>query len=287
MKRTLAALLLLSFPLTALPLGAQLSNPAQLADSGEAEFSRPFQEATELIRRGEWSKAEALLLGLLDTETQLGLVRHNLGISCQRQGRHSQAIEHFQKALEVDATLHNARALMGGSLIALGRIDAGLEELERAASDLPRNIEIRLQLAVVYATLGRRIDEALVWHELAGIQPENPEFAYQLGQTYRGLAEWSTARLMQAGQRSPRFLQSLGQTHLMQGNLEGAAQAFRAAIELDETLLDLHLALAGVLFRQGKLSEALEAVEAELRLMPANLGAQQLKTEIEKQLAGN
>lgn len=144
---------------------------------------------------------------------------------------------------------------------------------------------VRQEEARILLEEGRLMEAALRYEALLADHPEDPELAYRLGEVYLMLTAWSYGLLSEEGGDSARLYQALAQMESMTGNWEAAESLYRRAIGREPEMLDLHLALATVLLRQGRLREALAAVEKELEKMPHNAGARQMKSKIEAEPA--
>ena len=255
--------------------------PADPPTPGEEAFA----EAARLIREGELAEAEAALRGLLEAYGSTPFLHHNLGVVHQRRNRQQEAIGEFERSLELEPDQPLTRALLGSSYLSLGRVEDAARELERAETSLPDDPGVIELLSRALARQGRFLEATTKYSRLARLRPDDPEVAFRLGQLYQSVTEWSFQRLAEAAPESARVYQAAAQNSLMRGDLDRAAQSYRLAIETAPGMPDLRLSLAGVYLRQGKYREALDAVNEELRLVPANAGARQLKGQLEARLA--
>jgi Flp pilus assembly protein TadD len=261
-----------------------LAVSSAVAQPDQAGFEAVIAEGVGLLKSQRYAEAEAVLNRLQEQGHNSALLSVTLGLAYQGQGRHEEAIVQFRRSLELDPAQPRTHAALGTSLLLAGRPEEAIRELETAAgimADDPTLLEV---LARAYLDGGRLLEAAISYQKLAAIRPDDPEIAYHLGQIYLELTEWSFDRLIEAGQESARVHQAAGQASLMRGDFESAEKAFQRAIKLAPELPDLHLALASAYLRQGKLSEALAEVNAELKIIPANVGAQQMKARLEQEL---
>ena len=63
--------------------------------------------------------------------------------------------EEYQRALEIDPNIYEARIALGRTLVARGRAAEAVEHLRRAAELAPANPEPHYQLSLAYRRLGR------------------------------------------------------------------------------------------------------------------------------------
>jgi len=262
-----------------------LAHPGSLlaAQGDPAEFQAVMVETADLLQAQRFQDAAAILKRLQAEGHESALLCSTLGMAYQGLGRSSEAIVQFRQSLKLDPDQPKTRVLLGTNLLLTGEHQDAIRELEAASKSLSGDATVMEVLARAYLQAGRLLDAAITYQKLAGIRPEDPEIAYHLGQIYLELTDWSSERLVEQGRDSPRVHQAAGQNSLMKGDLESAERAFKQAIKLAPNLPDLHLSLASVYMRQGKLVEALEAVEAELKIVPVNIGAQQLRTRLQQE----
>ena len=111
--------------------------------------------------------------------------RLNLAVYLQREGRHSEAIEHYQRALSMDAAFTPARVNLATLASEQGRMDLatnvlaeGVDRTEIPAADRGHMAYL---LALIFVERGD-LSEALFRFEQAGLlAPENPRVAYNHG----------------------------------------------------------------------------------------------------------
>ena len=122
--------------------GAGVASPADTA-TPQATFER----GVESLKAGRLEEAEAAFRRLLQQGTREPYVHNNLGIVYQQQGRHREAVAECREAIRLDAAYPAPRVVMGGSLLALGRVAEAVTTLEAAVKLLPKERLAREQLA--------------------------------------------------------------------------------------------------------------------------------------------
>ena len=208
-------------------------------------------------------------------------VHNNLAIVYQQQGKHAEAVAESREAIRLDPAYAPPRIVLGGSLLALGRVPEATTELERAVKLLPKERLAREQLARAYArgaNPGAAIEQYRALRELA---PEDPEYAYQLGRAYLRLSEWAMQRLRAIDPGSARIYQALGHNYRVQGRADLALRAFERAAQADPKLPEIHLVLAQIHLEQKNYDEARKEIDRELALVPESAGARALKQRLE------
>src|SRR5439155_750095 len=167
--------------------------------------------------------------GVLQQGGNRAYVHNNLAIVYQQQGKHAEAVAESREAIRLDPAYAPPRIVLGGSLLALGRVPEATTELERAVKLLPKERLAREQLARAYArgaNPGAAIEQYRALRELA---PEDPEYAYQLGRAYLRLSEWAMQRLRAIDPGSARIYQALGHNYRVQGRADLAVGAYEQA----------------------------------------------------------
>ena len=152
-------------------------------DSREAE--REFKRALELdgnslnglhwyshllLKEKRWDESLALSKRLLELDP-LGFWNVHLGEHYLEAGDRVRALEQFRRAVELDRNSGPARSGLGRLLLADGRINEAISELEAAHRLDPEDGSFRRALAEAYEKAGRPADAARLRAEAAGPKP--------------------------------------------------------------------------------------------------------------------
>lgn len=196
----------------------------------------------------------------------------------RQAGNPARAVEVSRQALQIDASLPQARYYLGMALLDLRQRDEGLRELEQVVRSGVRDPGVFLTLGSAYLEAGR-VDAAVAALEgAAKLDPETPDIRVELARAYRikGSFDLAEQQLTVARASLPKqptlALQrlettmnvELGVVRLQQGQLAPAATALEQALTIDPDSGPAHRYMAEVLMRQGQYKRALEhAVRAE------------------------
>ncbi|MFH1073462.1 MAG: tetratricopeptide repeat protein, partial [Candidatus Firestonebacteria bacterium] len=144
-------------------------------------------------------------------------VWNNLGFLYTKSGRDQDALNAYNKALEIDPDFELAKKNIKITLLRLGRTDnkletteklfqsieknvvsknwqAALDSCERLVAMSPRSFKGRLYLANIYFTIGR-LDEAInQYHEALKLEPGNPSAIGNLALAYFENKQYDLAR---------------------------------------------------------------------------------------------
>ena len=271
----------LSSRLTRLSLVLLLAGPGLRAQALAPALAVRFSEGVEALKAGQLDRAEAAFKDVLAKGGNRAFVHHNLGIVYQQRNDHVGAIAEFRAAARLDPSFGPARLLAGTSLLALGRADAAVVELERAVRLLPGEKAAHLKLADACERAGNALCLARESRILAGLAPSDPESLYRLGKAYLSLSEWSYKRILAINPRSARLSEALGREYLQQGQPDLALRAYQDAVERDPTLPGIHLALAAIHADARRWDDAAREVERELAVAPGSAAALALKARVD------
>jgi tetratricopeptide (TPR) repeat protein len=258
-----------------LPAAPALSSP----DTATAQAT--FERGVEALKAGRLADAEAAFRRVLEGGSREPYVYNNLAIVHQQQGRHREAVAECREAIRLDAAYPAPRVVMGGSLLALGRVAEAVTTLEAAVKLLPKERLAREQLARAYERAGRPTAAIEQYRAMRDLSPSDPEAAYQLGRAYLRLSEWAMQSLRDADPGSARIYQALGHNYRVQGRPELALRAFERAARADPKLPEIHLALAQIHAEQKNWASARAEIERELAIVPESAGALALRRRIE------
>lgn len=240
-----------------------------------------FERGVEALKAGRLAEAEAAFRRVLEEGGREPYVYNNLAIVHQQQGRHREAVAECREAIRLDAAYPAPRVVMGGSLLALGRVAEAVTTLEAAVKLLPKERLAREQLARAYQRAGRPSAAIEQYRAMRDLSPGDPEATYQLGRAYLRLSEWAMQSLHDVDPGSARIYQALGHNYRVQGRPELAVRAFERAAQADPRLPEIHLALAQIYVEQKNWASARAEIEKELAIVPESAGAQALRRRIE------
>jgi tetratricopeptide (TPR) repeat protein len=240
-----------------------------------------FERGVEALKAGRLADAEAAFRRLLQEGGQEAYVYNNLAIVHQQQGRHGEAIAECREAIRLDAAYAAPRVVMGGSLLALGRVAEAVTTLEGAVKLRPKERLPREQLARAYERAGRPSAAIEQYRAMRDLAPDDPESAYQLGRAYLRLSEWAMQRLRDVNPDSARIHQALGHNYRVQGRIDLAVREFERAAAVDPNLPEIHLALAQIHVQEKRWAAARDEIERELAIVPESAGARALKQRLE------
>src|SRR5215469_2702505 len=125
-------------------------------DSVPEQISLHAARANAAIQQKEFAKAEEEWRKVVALDPNSPRAHHNLGLAYYVEHKYGEAEEALGKAVHLDASLVNARVLLGASLAREGKTDRSIVELERALqSGLSGAAEKTARLALHEALFAR------------------------------------------------------------------------------------------------------------------------------------
>ncbi len=144
-----------------------------------------------------WDESARLLLASLALDPLTAGWREELGNIRYRQGRLSEAEAELRKVLELSATYGEAHFYLGRILLAEGRREAALEEMQREAPESGRDAG----LAIIYHALGRKGDSDAALARLTSDRASDAAYEIAEAHAFRGEVDEAFAWLNRAYQQ--------------------------------------------------------------------------------------
>jgi tetratricopeptide (TPR) repeat protein len=253
------------------------------------------------IQTTYWQTNEILWTHTLDCTTGNYVARCNLAEALLQKGRVDEAIDYFQKALQINPGNALAHYNLGIAFQQKGRVDEAITQYEEALHIKPDYAEAHYNLAILLRQEGR-VDEAIAHYQKAlQINPGSARAHNNLGKALlqKGRVDEAIAHFQKALEINPVepavqnnlawLLATCPQASLRNGNeaVELARQANELTGGKNPVILNT---LAAAFAEAGRFSEAVETAQRALRLAEAqsNAGlAGQLQFEMKLYQAGS
>ena len=226
------------------------------------------------VQTGYWKDSISLWTHTLACASGNYLAHYNLGHALAGQGKLTDAIEHYESALQLNPDYAEPHNNLGLALAGQGKLAEAIEHYERALQLSPNYAEPHNNLGLALARQGK-LAEAIEHYERA--LHLNPNYA----ETHNnlGVALVDQGKLPDAIEHHERALQlnpddatthdSLGVALARQGMLPEAIEHFERALQLSPDYAKAHYNLGIALARQGKLPEANPHLQQALNLATA------------------
>jgi tetratricopeptide (TPR) repeat protein len=220
----------------------------------------------------------ALYQATLDKNPNSWIANYTLGFALVEKGRLEDAVEHFEKALQLKTDFPEAHNNLGAVLARTGRPGDAIEHFRQALRSRPDYVEARINLGAALVQTGRFPEAIRQYEQVLLLRPDDVGALYNMGNV---LAQ--TNRLQeaidlykQALRLKPDYSQAannLGIALVKLGRLQEAAEYFQQALVLKPDNPEALYNLGNILFRTGRLPEAIARYERALQLNPEYLEA--------------
>ena len=233
--------------------------------------------AASFLALGDLDQAESFSAQALEINKHTPGINEILGIIFQNKSKPEQAIEYYQKELEVNPNASNSLLNLGLLLLQKGQTAAAVESLAKASTLAPSE-QCSLLLAQAYQSLGQFKEAIIEYKKLDIDQVKNKIIPFNLGLCLLNTGNNIDAieAFKVAIQLDESFIPAwgnLGNALKGEGRLKEAIQATQKVLALDLDNPTAHMNLGGIYKELGQLDQALAATLKSLELKADNPGA--------------
>ena len=182
--------------------------------------------------------------GNIGQKSGLLLGHVNLGGYLYEERRMEEAMEHYQKAIQLNPNFPDALNDVGLALAAQGRFDEAIENYRKAIQMDPNRFEMQYDLGLALAAENRLDDAIKHYYKALQINPNLPE-----------------------------VLDSLGNALAAKGRFDEAIKSYRQAILVNSNHSETFFHLGMTLGELGRSREAVAQYREALKLNPNLIGA--------------
>lgn len=236
------------------------SAPAQ--GSGNQESS--LAQALELEKQKDFAGAERLYKEALRQSADDPEILKRLGIVCQQQGKHDEAIEVLQRILKRAPLYPGANALVAISYYALNRFDKTIASSQQELTGNPKDTQARYYLSLALSASGRLFEAIQHLETLQTDDPNNLAVMYQLVVDYKAAAQQASQRLARKAPNS-EFAHAMRAEVLADSErFDDAIEAFKHVIRKNPDFPGIHLALGQLYWRRKDLEKSRQELKLAL-----------------------
>lgn len=255
--------LLLTLPTSAAPTQARGEDPAEL-----------LRQAAREQADGRFDLAVKNYQLFLSRYPGYADVHSNLGAALVSLGRLSEAINHYQKALQLGNSSDPSRVRLNLGLAFYKAADfsQAKEQFKQVLAVQPANLSAAMLLADIHLRRGEWKDVIQILQPFEQVSANERGLLYLLGtalirdgQVKRGEALIDV--ILREGESAEAHL-LMGMAHLMVLDHTGAQQEFEKAVQLNPKLPSLHAVYGRTLREMGLEDEAVRHFRLELEINP-------------------
>ena len=245
--------------------------PAQTAGSRAAEVHDHLRKAAEYLQAKDPNSAVKEFGAVLALDPNNAEAYANLGVIAFFQRDYQKASQYFRKALAIDPSLAKPQALLGISQKRLGDPSASalLEKSFQKLKDKQLRLQVGMELAALYDQQGDPGATACVMRSLVDLDPDNVDILFMAQRVYSELADDTLNKLAVLAPGSARMQQVIAERLVNGGDLQGAIEHYRKALQIDPHLPGVHFELGEAILQSspvdaGTQAEAQKEFEASI-----------------------
>jgi tetratricopeptide (TPR) repeat protein len=225
-----------------------------------------------------WRDSETLWTRDLAFVPSNAVAHVNLGVTLYEQGYASEAVEHYQKALQVNPLYTEVYTNLGNALSGEGKDEEAIVQYKKALTISPDNAVACSNLGLSLYNLGR-LDEAVsqFLHALR-IDPDHAETHNNLGDALdrQGKLDEAIAEYRRAAEIKPDYGQAyynLGFVLFQQHHVAEAIAQYQKALQLEFDEVPARVQLGIALSAQGRVDDAISQFQQALKIQPDDVDA--------------
>ena len=236
-----------------------------------------FSRAAELQKAGDLANAAAEYGKFLAAHPENVEARSNLGVVLMHLGKYEEAIAAYQTALATASSNSTIRLNLGIAFYKALRLEDARGAFRRVLSAEPDNMQARYLAADCELRLGRPDEAVTLLQSLEKSRADDPAFAYLLGMAYLGTKQVDKGqllidRVLRNGESAEARIM-LGVAKRGVGDLKGAVEDLKRAVELNPEVPGVRGLYAQALLEAGNPDMARPEFEAELSRNPLDFDA--------------
>jgi tetratricopeptide (TPR) repeat protein len=250
-------------------LASAFTLAAQTKTSRASEVHDHLRKAEDYLRAKDPDSAAQEFDVVLTLDPKNAEAYANLGVIAYSRNDYRNASQNFRKALTIDPSLTKTQALLGISQKRLGDPSARamLEKSFSTLKDKQLRLQIGMELAALYDQQGDPGGTAAVMRSLVDLDPDNVNVLFMAQRVYSELANDTLNKLAILAPGSGRMQQVIAEHLVNEGDLKGAIEHYRKALQIEPRLPGVHFELGEAILESSPvdaamLSEAQKELEA-------------------------
>ena len=245
------------------------------------EIHAHLQKAAAALQAKDPDSAAREFTAVLALDPKNAEANANLGVMAFFRGDYKTAAQYLRTALAADPSLAKTQALLGICENKLGDPSARtlLEKSFPKVKEKALRIQAGMELAGIDYQQGNLDDAASVMRSLMDLDPDNIEVLYLAQRIYSELADDTLNKLAIVAPGSARMQVVIAERLINEGDLKGATEHYRKALEIDPHLPGLHYELAEAIFAAAPTDPEAQADAAKELETAIKLEGESARTE--------
>jgi tetratricopeptide (TPR) repeat protein len=260
----------------------------QLADP----FDQHRQTALALEQQGNAPQAEAAWRSVLAIHPDSAEAYAHLGVLEARQGKYTDAVPLYRKALALNSVMPEVRLNLGLALFKSDHLKEAIEEftqLKANSHDSTATQRLNILIGMAHYGLGDYAAASRFLKVAAGVDTRNLQLRLALAHSCLWSKQYQCVldtyhEILTLNAESAEADMLAGEAEDEMKNHQGAIAQFRAAVKADPKQPDVHFGLGYILWTQRNYTEAAMEFRAELANNPNQVQALAYLGDSEMQL---
>jgi tetratricopeptide (TPR) repeat protein len=242
-------------------LVSALAMAAQTGASRAAEIHDHLRKAAEYLQAKDPNSAVKEFDAVLALDPKNAEAYANLGVIAFFQPDYQKASRYFRKALAIDPSLAKTQALLAICQEKLGDPSARalLEKSFQKLKDKQVRLQVGMELAALYDQQGDPGATACVMRSLVELDPDNVDVLFMAQRAYSELADDTLNKLAVLAPGSARMQQVIAERLVNGGDLQGAIEHYRKALQIDPRLPGVHFELGEAILQSSPVDAGTQA----------------------------
>lgn len=232
-----------------------------------------FIAAEKARVKGDYALAEHEYRKVITLSPHFAEAYMNLGLIYQLQHQVPEAMQMFEQALKYRPELVGANFFLGMDYCQRGQCKQAIPLLRTAVHSRPDQAAIWTRLATAEEMVGDLPAEVHTLRHGLGLHPNSADMLYLLGHAYTSMGRRTIDRLRKLHGDSSYLEQLLARDYMNSNFLTAAFVHMQNALAISPKRPALHLELADLYLRAGRLKLAGDEIQKALALDPHSLGA--------------
>ena len=254
---------------------------AQGGNSQAAEIRGHLEKAEVYLKAQDPGSAAKEFDAVLALDPENAEAFANLGVVAFLKRDCQTASQNFRKALAIDPSLAKTRALLGICRWRLGDPSARLllEKSFATLTDKRLRLQVGRELAALYDQQGDTEAAAALMRKLVNLDPDNVEVLFMAQRLYSELADDTLNKLAVLAPGSARMQQVIAERLVNAGDIKGAIDHYRKALQIDPRLPGVHFELGEAILQSAPGDAGTQAEAQKEFEVASNVDGDSAKTE--------